>query len=135
MTIEEQINTEIATEELLKHVQDLCDGGYRIVQIGCGKFDDKFEINYSFEKDYCFENLRIKITEGTQIPSISDIYWGAFIYENEIHDLFGVKISGINIDYKGNLIQTSIKTPFNVQKVTKVKSDEKIQAEKKEEAE
>ena len=133
MTIEEQKNTEIETKELLKHVKDMCDGGYRFVQIGCGKFEDIFEINYSFEKDYAFENLRIKITEGTQIPSISDIYWGAFIYENEIHDLFGVKISGINIDYKGNLIQTSIKTPFNVQKVTKVKSDKKIQAEKKQE--
>jgi len=132
VTIEEQKNTEIETEGLLKHVQEMCDGGYRFVQIGCGKFEDIFEINYSFEKDYSFENLRIKITEGIQIPSISDIYWGAFIYENEIHDLFGVKISGINIDYKGNLIKTSVKSPFNVKKVTKVKSDKTDNTEKKE---
>ncbi|MDD4126123.1 MAG: NADH-quinone oxidoreductase subunit C [Methanomicrobium sp.] len=131
MTIEEQKNTDILTEELLKTVQKMHDNGYRLVQIGCGKFGDIFEINYSFDKEYAFENLRVTITEGEKVPSISDIYWGSFIYENEIHDLFGVSVTGINLDFKGNLIRTSVKAPFNVQTVTKVKPEKKEKAEKK----
>ena len=41
----------------------------------------------------------------------------AFLYENEIHDLFGVVVKNINIDYGGTLYRTAIKTPFSVQNV------------------
>ncbi|WOF15803.1 NADH-quinone oxidoreductase subunit C [Methanoplanus sp. FWC-SCC4] len=130
MTIEDQKITEIKPEDLISNVRDMHGNGFRLVQIGCGKYDETFEINYSFEKDYKFENLRISITEGIEIPSVSDIYWGAFIYENEMHDLYGVNVKGINLDFKGNLIKTSIKNPFNV-KVTK--TDKKNNAESKKE--
>ncbi|MBP2132698.1 ech hydrogenase subunit D [Methanomicrobium sp. W14] len=124
MTIEEEKIMEIEIDSLLKCVQEMSDKGYRLVQIGCGKFDDTFEINYSFDKDYMFENLRIKLTEGTKVPSISGVYSCSFIYENEIHDLYGIEITGINLDYNGNLIKTSIKAPFNVKSVTRVKKSE-----------
>ncbi|MDD4299612.1 MAG: NADH-quinone oxidoreductase subunit C [Methanomicrobium sp.] len=125
MAIEEQKLTEINAGDLTGNVKEMSDKGYRLVQIGCGKFGDIFEINYSFEKDYSFENLRIKVVEGEKVPSISDIYWGSFIYENEMHDLFGIEVTGMNLDFKGHLIVTSIKAPFNVKNVTKVKSGAK----------
>ena len=31
------------------------------------------------------------------------MYWNAFIYENEMHDLFGIQVRGMNIDFKGTL--------------------------------
>ena len=105
------------------------DEGYRLIQIGCGKYDDIFEINYSFDKDYKFMNLRLKITEGVVVPSITGVYLCAFIYENEIHDLFGVSIKDIAIDFKGNLIKTSIKNPFNTPTVTKVKAAKPAKSE------
>ena len=40
---------------------------------------------------------------------------GAFLYENEIHDLFGVVITHISIDYQGTLYRTAISTPFSVE--------------------
>ena len=45
------------------------------------------------------------------------IYPGAFLYENEIHDLFGVAITHIAIDYRGTLYRTALSTPFSVSNV------------------
>ena len=42
------------------------------------------------------------------------MYWGAFIYENEMHDLFGIPVRGMNIDYKGTLIRTAVRYPFGM---------------------
>jgi len=126
---EEQTITEVTVENLVSEVSKMYDEGYRLIQIGCGKYDDIFEINYSFDKDYKFMNLRLKITEGVVVPSITGVYLCAFIYENEIHDLFGVSIKDIAIDFKGNLIRTSIKNPFNTPTVTKVKAAKPAKSE------
>ena len=42
------------------------------------------------------------------------MYFGAFVYENEIHDLYGFTVTGINIDFKGTFYRTTIKHPFSV---------------------
>jgi len=112
MTEEEPITT-IAPEELLEKVRTYRDTGFRLVQISCTKIEETFEITYCFDKDYRLDSLRLTIPIGTTIPSISGIYWGAFIYENETHDFFGVEVTGINIDYKGNLLKTAKKYPFS----------------------
>lgn len=109
---EEQITTEIGMGELLSKVQTYYDAGYRLVQIGCTGLGDHYEINYSFDKDFVFENIRITVCDGDTIPSISGVYWGAFIYENEIHDLYGLTVEGMNIDFAGTLIKTSVSYPF-----------------------
>ena len=44
--------------------------------------------------------------------SISNIYGPAFLYENEITDLFGVPIQLISPDYKGKLYRIEQPTPF-----------------------
>jgi ech hydrogenase subunit D len=49
----------------------------------------------------------------TEIPSITKIYPCAFLYENEMHDLFGIRIKDINIDYKGTLYKLARPKPFN----------------------
>ena len=36
-----------------------------------------------------------------------------------MHDLFGIQVKGINIDYKGTLIQTTIRYPFGAGAVVK----------------
>ncbi len=105
---------QVALGDLVGEAGKLREQGYRLVQIGCTKVADQFEINYSFDKDYTFKNLRLVVPVGTEVPSISGVYFGAFVYENEIHDLFGVKVTGINVDYGGNLYKTTIKYPFSV---------------------
>ncbi len=112
MKIEEQPTTVITVPHLIGRVEQFRKGGYRLVQMNATQVGDEFEINYSFEKDYRFENLRLIIPAETEVPSISGMYWGAFVYENEMHDLFGIAVKGMNIDFNGNFIRTKVRYPF-----------------------
>ena len=77
----------------------------------------RYELTYSFDREYRFTNLRITVTPDETVPSISVIYPNAFLYENEIHDLFGVPITHIAVDYRGTLYRTALGTPFSVENV------------------
>ena len=114
---EPQENTVIGKNDLVGMVAQLFAEGYRLVQIGCTTLPGAYELNYSFDKDYRFKNLRVTAAPGEEVPSISVIYPNAFLYENEIHDLFGVVIKNINIDYRGTLYRTAIKVPFSVENI------------------
>ncbi|MDP8261776.1 MAG: NADH-quinone oxidoreductase subunit C [Candidatus Ancaeobacter aquaticus] len=114
--LEEQKLATIQKDDLLKSVKEYHDKGYRLIQISCTKLDT-FELTYSFDKDYEFTSIRLQIPlSNPQLPSISNIYWSAFLYENEIHDLFGIKVKDLALDYKGNFYRMSLKTPFNITK-------------------
>ncbi|MDN7024606.1 NADH-quinone oxidoreductase subunit C [Methanoculleus sp. FWC-SCC1] len=114
MTAKEQTIIEIPVTDLLERTRKLHGDGYRLVQIGCTGLAESYEINYSFDKEYRFQNLRITVAPGEEVPSISGIYWGAFVYENEMHDLFGIPVTGMNIDFQGAMIRTGEKHPFSV---------------------
>jgi ech hydrogenase subunit D len=102
----------ISLEQLLDKVRQVRDWGYRLVQICCTK-SQTYEINYSFDKDYSFLNLKLTLDPaGAKLPSISGIYWSAFIYENEMHDLFGIEIKDMAVDYAGTFYRTKVKFPF-----------------------
>jgi len=104
----------IEKAELLDRIRRTFDEGYRLVQISCTR-SEMFQMDYSFDKNGRFLNLRVNIpVESARLPSITGIYACAFGYENEIHDLFGISIDGISIDYKGNFYRIAVKAPFNV---------------------
>jgi ech hydrogenase subunit D len=110
--IEKQELKTVEVGALVGAVSEMKNKGYRLVQISPTTLGG-FELNYSFDKDYSFTNIRVMVaSDEVVVPSVSSIYPNAFLYENEIHDLFGIKISGISIDYKGNFYQTTIKHPF-----------------------
>jgi len=90
-----------------------------MVQVGCTTLANAYELNYSFDKDYQFKNLRITVQQQDEIQSISVIYPNAFLYENEINDLFGLNIKNISVDYKGAFYRTAIKTPFSIENLPK----------------
>ena len=104
----------IEKDALLGAVSDMFAQGYRMVQIGCTTLENAYELNYSFDKDYHFKNLRVTAQREDEIQSISVIYPNAFLYENEIHDLFGIKIKNMSVDYKGAFYRTTIKVPFSI---------------------
>ncbi len=91
--------------------------GHRLVQIGCSTLPDGYELTYSFDKEYRLKNVRFSVAPGEEVPSISVIYPNAFLYENEIHDLFGVPVSHIALDYRGTLYRTALSTPFSIENV------------------
>jgi ech hydrogenase subunit D len=118
----------VAKNDLVGAVAQLFSEGYRIVQIGCNTLENGYELNYSFDKDYRFINMRVTVQPGEDVPSISVIYPSAFLYENEIHDLFGVPIKNISIDYGGTLYRTAIASPFSVENVKLPKAPKKAAA-------
>jgi ech hydrogenase subunit D len=106
--------TPIGVGDVVAKAQEAKNSGRRLVQIGCTKVGDDFEIIYTYDKEYLLTNYRITVKQDAVIPSISGVYWGAFVYENEIHDLYGLTVTGINIDFKGTFYKTAIKHPFSV---------------------
>lgn len=103
--------------DLVGIVAQLFAEGYRLVQVGCSTLPNAYELTYSFDREYRFRNLRITVTPDEEVPSISVIYPNAFLYENEIHDLFGVVITHIAVDYRGTLYRTALSTPFSIDNV------------------
>jgi ech hydrogenase subunit D len=109
---QEQIES-ITVETLLDKVKAMRAQGRRLVQISATQLPDAIELTYSFDLDSQLANLRLSLPgDQPQLPSISSIYLCAVLYENEIHDLFGVQVNGIAIDFKGNFYKTSVKFPF-----------------------
>lgn len=127
--------------ELVERIRSLKASGYRLVQIGCLKAaapplspaptDNSaapkgasgpgapaaspaaaLEIIYSFDKGYELLHLRLAVDEGESVPSVSAIYEMAFLYENEIHDLFGVSFDGLALDFHGTFYQKRSAVPF-----------------------
>jgi len=111
---EQQATIPISVDELVSRTASMKKDGCRLVQIGCTKIGDDFEINYVFDKEFILTNLRITVKQDTVLPSVSSVYFGAFVYENEIHDLYGIKVNGMNIDFGGHFYRTTIKQPFSV---------------------
>jgi ech hydrogenase subunit D len=112
--IEEQKLITINANELVARAEEMKKSNHRLVQMCCAKVGETIEVNYSFDKDYQFTNFRIVLPmDNLKLESISSIYLPALLYENEMHDLFGVEIKNIAIDYSGTFYRTSVKTPFN----------------------
>jgi ech hydrogenase subunit D len=110
---EEQPTVPVTPERLVAEVQALRDQGWRLVQIGVTGLGETVEVNYSFDREQKFLNLRLQLpSAGARLPSVSGVYWCAFLYENEIHDLFGIAFDGLVLDFKGNLYQTAQPFPF-----------------------
>ena len=112
----EQNFTPVELSQLLTKVNDLKAEGYRFGQACATVVDDTFEIIYSFDKDYQLVNLRLVISQGDEVESITGVYWPAFIYENEMHDLFGIQFNHMELDYEGNFFKVAEPTPWNPKK-------------------
>lgn len=101
---------------LVGKVKEFKDGGYRMGQICGTRIQGGTELLYSFDKDCNLSNLRLTVTDGESVPSITEMYWSAFIYENEIHDLFGVKFMESRLDYEGRFFRLAQPTPWKTDK-------------------
>ena len=50
--------------------------------------------------------------QGPSVPSLGELYPGAFMFENEMHDLFGIEVSGMTLDYRGGFYHLHIPNPM-----------------------
>ena len=87
----------------------------RFVTLTCLDLGGEHEILYHFDRDYQLSNLRLVLPKGEELPSITAVCPAAIIVENELQDLFGVKVKGLPIDYAGRLLlaETAPAAPQN----------------------
>lgn len=123
------IYTTVGIDELLSHVQALKGVGARFVQMHAERNvdDGSYRLVYTFinvraaqehiaqDGGYAIENLVVEgIDQYQEIPSISSYYPAVFPFENEAHDLFGLAITDMQIDFKGFFYQVSTAEPMSV---------------------
>lgn len=107
------IQTEVA--DLLGKAAQYKKDGYRMVQILCTRVPEGYELTYSFDKDYVMENLRVVVPLDGSVMSVTSQYWYAFVWENEIHDLFGLNVEFIapEVDYGGKFFHLAKPMPWH----------------------
>jgi ech hydrogenase subunit D len=120
----------IGIEALLPEADKLRSSGWRLVQILCVGNSEGAELSYSFGPDpgqgLELRSLRISIPDEVPVPSITPLFPGAFLYENEIRDLFGVRIERIRSDWKGKVYDVAKDRPFSKVTIKAVSSEEGV---------
>lgn len=127
--MQKAIYTTVELDALLSHVQALKGSGARFVQMHAERNvdDGTYRLVYTFinvraaqeqiaqDGSYAIENLVVDgIDQYQEIPSISSYYPAVFPFENEAHDLFGLAITDMQIDFKGFFYQVSTAEPMSV---------------------
>ena len=127
--MQKAIYTTVGIDELLPHVQALKGTGARFVQMHAERCvdDGSYRLVYTFidvraaqehiaqDGSYAIENLVVEgIDQYQEIPSISSYYPAVFPFENEAHDLFGLAITDMQIDFNGFFYQVSTAEPMSV---------------------
>ena len=127
--MQKAIYTTVGTDELLSHAQALKGVGARFVQMHAERNvdDGSYRLVYTFinvraaqehiaqDGSYAIENLVVEgIDQYQEIPSISSYYPAVFPFENEAHDLFGLAITDMQVDFKGFFYQVSTAEPMSV---------------------
>lgn len=127
--MQKAIYTTVGIDELLSHVQAFKGVGARFVQMHAERNvdDGTYRLVYTFinvraaqehiarDGNYAIENLVVEgIDQYQEIPSISSYYPAVFPFENEAHDLFGLAITDMQLDFKGFFYQVSTAEPMSV---------------------
>lgn len=127
--MQKAIYTTVGIDGLLPNVQALKGAGARFVQMHAERCvdDGSYRLVYTFinvraaqeqiarDGNYAIENLVVEgIDQCQEIPSISSYYPAVFPFENEAHDLFGLAITDMQIDFKGFFYQVSTAEPMSV---------------------
>lgn len=152
--MQKAIYATVGIDELLPHMQALKGAGARFVQMHAERCvdDGSYRLVYTFinvraaqeniaqDGSYAIENLVVEgIDQYQEIPSISSYYPAVFPFENEAHDLFGLAITDMQIDFKGFFYQVSTAEPMSVitsevkaarEKAMKVRAAAKAKARK-----
>ena len=96
--------TEISLDSVLREVSAMLPQGYRFVTMTCVDAGEVFDIYYHFDKDYELTNFLLRAPKGTELPSVSGVFFAAALAENEIRDLFGVTFRGLAVNYGGRFM-------------------------------
>ena len=105
------MENEILVEKtgLIPAVQRMLAEKARLGTASCVDLGDKFEIIYHFEpqaKPEPLKHIRVKITKGDTLPSISNMYLCAVLMENEMQDLFNIQVDGLALNFQRRFVRS-----------------------------
>ena len=109
----------LALDKLIDTCKEYKEQGYRLDQL-LPKLerDDSITLVYTFVKDDDIINFKIGgiVKNETVVPSVTELYIAAFVFENEAHELYGVNIEGNVLDFKGNFYKfpEGIEAPMTI---------------------
>lgn len=108
---------DLPLEELLTRVQTLKHEGIRFVQMCAETTEQGIDLLYTFYYETTQNALNLcvyGIDESSRVPSIQGLYFAAFSYENEAHDLYGVRFVNMKLDFGGHFFNLATSEPMTI---------------------
>ena len=110
---------DISIDDILSVAEREHEAHSRFMQVLCINGEEGIDLVYSYQKTadqgYAVHNYRVHgVKPETHIPSVTKFYLVAFPFENEAHDLFGVQVDDIAIDFKGGFYKVAMDKPMTV---------------------
>ena len=102
----------LSPDQITVKAHSLKNKGARLSQICSVRTKDGYDLLYSYVIGKKNKNYKVSIPEDAVIESITAIFPNAFLYENEMSELFGINIKYIALDYKNKLYDIAVETPF-----------------------
>jgi len=103
LVITEENTAVITPDDIIAQTRFLKYEGFRFVTMSSVDLGDSICVLYHLDKELQIINLKVNVSKGKKMPSISSVYYSAFLVENEIKEQFGVDFDGLPIDFKGML--------------------------------
>ena len=119
----------VGLENVIEKVAKKKVEGYRFVTMSCAEPDDNtVDILYHLDRDLRLINFRLTVSRKVSVPSISSVYFAAFLVENEMQDLFDIRFTGLAIDYERTLyLEEEVRsTPFCKYSISKANKEKPL---------
>ncbi len=107
--------TSVSLENIVSETARYKAEGFRFVTMtAVDKDENTVDILYHFDKDLSIHHLALEAPKEGKTPSVSSVFFTAFLVENEIAEQFGVKFDGLVLDFDGTmLLEEEVRsTPF-----------------------
>jgi ech hydrogenase subunit D len=97
---------EISKDQLLAEVKKYADAKVKFVTGSCNDLGDKLEVTYFFNVSPGMDMsaLRFVVGKNEEVPSMTGIYLTTVLIENEMKELFGLKVKDLAIDFGGHMM-------------------------------
>jgi Ni,Fe-hydrogenase III component G len=106
----------ITKDELLNEGEKLLTGGAKFITAVCRDLGEQLEVTYFFSLKGGTEMypLRYTVNKEEEVPSFSQITLATVLIENEMKEMFGLKVKDLALDFGGHLLlaQDSPVTPL-----------------------
>ena len=114
-------------DNIVSEGKRLLDAGAKFVTAVCNDLDESFEVTYFFSTNRGVDLtcLRYTVGKNEEVPSLTGTTLSTLLIENEMKELFGLKVKDLAIDYGGYLMlaHDSPKTPMLKEKKTEANEE------------